>query len=64
MKEDGKCRKKNKDGTEALCCMLERKLKGLYFHDASIRCKPLGVKKQRIVEAYVLASAALCDGSS
>ena len=45
MKGDGKCRKKNKDSTEALYCMFERKLKGLYFHDASIRCKPLGVKE-------------------
>lgn len=25
--------------------MFESKLKGLYFHDASIRCKPLGVKE-------------------
>jgi hypothetical protein len=43
--KDGKRRKKNKDSTEALYCMFERKLKGLYFHDASIRCKPLGVKE-------------------
>lgn len=45
MKEDGKCRNKDNDSTEALYCIFERKLKGLYFHDASIHCKSLGVKE-------------------
>ena len=45
MKEDGKCRKKAKDSTEAQYCIFERKLKGLYFHDALIHCTPLGVKE-------------------